>query len=58
MDIGAGAKVLGGIAIGDNVFYGGDVQCAVHMDMVIHAPTVTRDSMLVVDNGQVNLDAK
>ena len=46
------------IAIGDNVFYGGDVQCAVHMDMVIHAPTVTRDRMLVVDNGQVNLDAK
>lgn len=43
------------IAIGDNVFYGGDVQCAVHMDMVIHSPTVTMDGRLVVDRGQVQL---
>jgi leucyl aminopeptidase (aminopeptidase T) len=41
------------IAIGDNVFYGGDVHCAVHMDMVIHSPTVRLDQQLVVENGQI-----
>lgn len=41
------------IAIGDNVFYGGDVHSAVHMDMVIHAPTVRLDNLLIVENGQI-----
>ena len=41
------------IAIGDNVFYGGTVRCAVHMDMVLYAPTVWLDDHLVVDAGEV-----
>ncbi len=43
------------VAIGDNVFYGGDVRCAVHMDMVIYHPTVTLDNQVVVDDGKISL---
>lgn len=41
------------VAIGDNVFYGGDVRCAVHMDMVIYQPTVRLDDRVVVEAGEV-----
>ncbi len=44
------------IAIGDNIFYGGTTQCAVHMDMVIYQPTVRMDGRLVVENGRVILE--
>ncbi len=41
------------VAIGDNVFYGGTVACAVHMDMVLYRPTVWLDDRIVVDAGEV-----
>ena len=44
------------VAIGDNVFYGGDVRCAVHMDMVIYRPTVHLDDRVVVEAGQVKIE--
>ncbi|MFQ5434587.1 MAG: aminopeptidase, partial [Anaerolineae bacterium] len=44
------------VAIGDNVYYGGDVRCAVHMDMVMYRPTVRLDDRIIVDAGQVRLD--
>ncbi len=44
------------IAIGDNVFYGGDVHCAVHMDMVMYKPTVYFDEQRIVENGNVLID--
>jgi len=44
------------VAIGDNVFYGGNVRCAVHMDMVIYKPTVRLDERTVVDAGQVKIE--
>jgi leucyl aminopeptidase (aminopeptidase T) len=47
------ARGLVHVAIGDNVFYGGDVECAVHMDMVLYSPTVSLDQRRVVDNGEV-----
>jgi len=50
------ARGLVHVAIGDNVFYGGDVECAVHMDMVLYAPTVWLDDRTVVDAGTVYLD--
>jgi leucyl aminopeptidase (aminopeptidase T) len=43
------------IALGDNIFYGGDVYSPVHMDMVIYQPTVKLDDRVVVDRGQVQL---
>jgi leucyl aminopeptidase (aminopeptidase T) len=43
------------IAIGDNVFYGGDIRSPVHMDMVIYQPTVIMDGQGVVDQGRVLL---
>lgn len=43
------------IALGDNIFYGGDVRSPVHMDMVLYHPTVTLDDRTVVEGGQVNL---
>ena len=49
------ARGLVHVAIGDNVFYGGDVACAVHMDMVMYAPTVTLDDRTVVDRGQLRM---
>lgn len=51
------ARGLVHIAIGDNVFYGGDVECAVHMDMVVYAPTVCLDERVVVEGGKVLLEA-
>jgi leucyl aminopeptidase (aminopeptidase T) len=44
------------IAIGDNIFYGGDVRCPVHMDMVIYQPTVIMDGQMVVDQGRLLFD--
>lgn len=41
------------VALGDNVFYGGDVRCGVHMDMVLYEPSVWLDDTLVVDAGTV-----
>lgn len=43
------------IAIGDNIFYGGDIRSPVHMDMVIYQPTVVMDGQRVVDQGRVLL---
>jgi len=42
-------------ALGDNIFYGGDVYSPVHIDMVIYQPTVTLDDRVVVDRGQVQI---
>jgi len=50
------ARGLAHIALGDNIFYGGTTQCAVHMDMVLYHPTVHFDDRLVVEAGQVYLD--
>jgi leucyl aminopeptidase (aminopeptidase T) len=49
------ARGLVHVAIGDNIFYGGSVECPVHMDMVLYAPTVHFDGRLVVDAGKVLL---
>ncbi len=43
------------VAIGDNLAFGGDVSCAVHMDMVLYQPTVRLDGRLVVENGVIIL---
>ena len=43
------------VAIGDNVFYGGSVECAVHMDMVVYRPTVELGDRAVVIDGKVAL---
>jgi len=45
------------IAIGDNIYYGGDVESMVHMDMVIYQPTVTFDEQVIVDAGVIRLGA-
>ncbi|GAP62206.1 hypothetical protein ARMA_0629 [Ardenticatena maritima] len=39
------------IALGDNIFYGGQTQSAVHMDMVLYRPTVWLDETIVVQDG-------
>lgn len=43
------------IALGDNIFYGGDVHSPVHIDMVIYKPTVKFGKTIVVENGQVHI---
>ena len=43
------------IAIGDNIFYGGEVYSPVHMDMVIYQPTVSLDDQKIVEDGNVLL---
>ncbi len=40
------------IALGDNLYYGGSTQSAVHIDMVITDPTVFLDGTLIIENGQ------
>lgn len=49
------ARGLVHIAIGDNVFYGGTVRCAVHMDMVLYQPTVWLDDAVIVEGGSIRL---
>jgi leucyl aminopeptidase (aminopeptidase T) len=41
------------VAIGDNVFYGGEVRSPVHMDMVLYRPTVRLDDRVIVEDGVV-----
>jgi len=41
------------VAIGDNIFYGGTVECSVHMDMVVYRPTVVFDDKPIVKAGEV-----
>lgn len=43
------------VAIGDNLFYGGDVYSPVHMDMVLYQPTVRLDDRVIVEDGSVRL---
>lgn len=43
------------VAIGDNIFYGGSVQSAVHMDMVMYRSTVHLDNRTIVDHGIVQI---
>ena len=47
------ARGLVHVAIGDNVFYGGTVVSAVHMDQVLYAPSVWLDDVQVVDDGRI-----
>jgi leucyl aminopeptidase (aminopeptidase T) len=47
------ARGLVHVALGDNIFYGGTVRCAVHIDQVLYAPSVWLDDRLVVDGGEV-----
>jgi leucyl aminopeptidase (aminopeptidase T) len=44
------------VAIGDNIFYGGDVHSPVHIDMVLYEPTVRFDNRVIVDEGQVMIE--
>nr|WP_290669075.1 aminopeptidase [Ardenticatena sp.] len=44
------------IALGDNIFYGGQTRSAVHMDMVLYDPTVIIDDRVVVERGQLFFD--
>jgi leucyl aminopeptidase (aminopeptidase T) len=50
-------KALGNvhIALGDNVFYGGQTESPVHMDMVIYQPTVRLDDLILVEAGRVTI---
>ncbi len=50
------ARGLVHIALGDNQFYGGSIQSAVHMDMVVYAPTVTLDGRTLVEAGNLRLE--
>lgn len=50
------ARGLVHVAIGDNVFYGGDVESPVHMDMVLYQPTVRLGDRVVVEAGEVRPD--
>jgi leucyl aminopeptidase (aminopeptidase T) len=43
------------IALGDNIFYGGNVRSPIHIDMVIYNPTVRFDEQVIVDNGCIVL---
>ncbi|RMD67359.1 leucyl aminopeptidase [Candidatus Parcubacteria bacterium] len=43
------------IALGDNIFYGGQTQSDIHMDMVLYRPTVWLDETLVVKDGHIRL---
>ncbi len=38
-------------ALGDNLFYGGNIQSAVHIDMVMYRPTVWLDQRVIVADG-------
>lgn len=40
-------------ALGDNLFYGGEIQSAVHIDMVMYRPTVVFDESVIVADGQL-----
>ncbi len=39
------------VALGDNLFYGGTVECGLHMDMVLQRPTLWLDDEVIVRDG-------
>lgn len=41
------------VALGDDVFYGGDHACALHLDLVLRAPSVTLDGRAFVTEGRL-----
>ena len=43
------------IALGDNIYYGGSVECPLHFDMVLYEPTVEVDGRTIVDGGRLKL---
>lgn len=43
------------IALGDNIYYGGTTNCALHADFVIYKPTVVVDGKVVVEEGDLRL---
>jgi len=45
------------IGIGTNITLGGTMKAAIHYDLVIWRPTIELDGKMVVDNGDINLDA-
>ncbi len=47
------ARGLVHVALGDNVFHGGTVKSGVHLDMILHRPTVRLDGQVVVDDGRI-----
>ena len=49
------ARGLVHIALGDNIYYGGTINCRVHMDMVLYEPTVMFDENEVVSHGQLRI---
>jgi len=40
-------------ALGDNLFYGGEIQSSVHIDMVMYRPTVVLDERVIVADGRL-----
>lgn len=42
------------VALGDNLFYGGQVQSAVHIDMVMYRPTLQLDERVIVAEGRLS----
>ena len=42
-------------ALGDILLYGGEIQSAVHIDMVMYRPTVVLGERVIVTDGQIQL---
>jgi leucyl aminopeptidase (aminopeptidase T) len=43
------------IALGDNIYYGGNVNCIFHFDMVLYAPTLYVDGRAIVKHGNLQI---
>ncbi|RLE50936.1 MAG: leucyl aminopeptidase [Candidatus Methanomethylicota archaeon] len=43
------------IALGDNIYYGGNVKCEIHMDMVVYKPTVSVDGVVIIEKGELKI---
>lgn len=43
------------IALGDNIYYGGNTKCALHADFVIYKPIVVVDGKVIVVEGDLKL---
>lgn len=43
------------IALGDNIYYGGAVNCLLHFDMVLYEPTVEVDGRIIVKDGELQI---
>lgn len=53
-----GAYGTAHIGVGDNIAYGGHVDCEIHIDLIMHDPTINIDGDTILKEGRLKIESK